>query len=74
MSNTIRPDFCFSAAVLSGVDAVDIAECFGLRAQIVADHEEDLFDDLNDAIDSDVDDVFYSRVNETATVVARVRA
>lgn len=75
MSNTIRPDFCFSASVLSNVDAVDIAECFGLAP--IVDDDEDLFGDLNDAIEGDDNDdgeVFASSPRATAeTAVVLVR-
>lgn len=43
MHTNTRPDFCFSAAVLSAIDAVDICEAFGLACD--GDLDEDLFDD-----------------------------
>lgn len=54
-----RPDFCFSAAVLSGVDATDICEAFGLSS----------VDDGDDV--AQINGVFCSLVNETATVVGK---
>ena len=74
MNNNTRAvaDFCFNATVLSGVDAIDIADAFGLAR--VIDNDEDLFDDLNSAIDGNddsADEVFYSRTNTIETVAAR---
>ena len=68
MNNTSRPDFCFSAAVLSGVDAIDIAECFGLAAVCVDDGEGNLFDD---ELNCDEVSVFRSSVDDVGTVASR---
>lgn len=47
-------DFCFSAAVLSGVDAVDLATAFGVD---IVDNDENLFDDATTDLMVMVDDV-----------------